>query len=101
VDESPTPLDAPPSAPSPRTGTAGVLHIVPGPYSAPMSIRAATRFARGGFPSLHASRTNRLAVLALIASILLAAGGIGSALAFRFGGPGKTAAPASHDPTRP
>jgi hypothetical protein len=73
-----------------------VLQIVPGPYKAPISIRAAARFAQGGSlasygppPSMEglvAPRSNRLVVVALVFVALLAAGAVGTALAFRFGG---------------
>jgi serine/threonine-protein kinase len=65
--------------------------IVPGPYTAPMSIRAAARFAEvasGGAAHHGVGRRtpgNRLAVVVLVGVALLAAGSVGTALAFRFG----------------
>jgi len=68
--------------------------IVPGPYKAPISVRAAARFAQvasapptvpESLAALRRHTRTRLTVLVLVAAALVAAGAVGTALAFRFG----------------
>ena len=105
---SPPVVEVPPAetssvAPAPsesESALSAIQRILPGHYKAPMSVRAAATFARvstsgsilGGLGERRAA--SRVNVVALIALALLAAGGVGMGLAFRYGGAkGRGAAP--------
>jgi hypothetical protein len=77
--------------------------IVPGHYKAPISVRAAAKFAQSasippaetaGLGAFGRRSGGKVAVLALVALALFAAGGVGTALAFRFGRAHHAPAPA-------
>jgi serine/threonine-protein kinase len=79
---APAPAPPPPAEPPPP---ANPNQIVPGPYSAPISVRAAATFKQGALrgPAITGQPTSVGAVVALVALGLLAIGGIVGAVVLR------------------
>ena len=81
-----TPQPQPPPPPSPQAP--GGHQIVPGPYSAPMSVRAAASFAHGSSPGLALGGPppgSKAGTFALIVMAMLGLVGIGVAIALKYG----------------
>ena len=86
---TPQPQPQPPPAPPPPPQQAqGGHQIVPGPYSAPMSVRAAASFAHGSSPGLAMGGQppgSKAGTFALIVMAMLGLVGIGVAIALKYG----------------
>jgi serine/threonine-protein kinase len=81
----PMPIPAQPPAPAPPPPPANPNQIVPGPYSAPISVRAAATFKHSAMrgPAITGQPRSLGAVFALVALGLLAIGGIIGAVILR------------------
>jgi serine/threonine-protein kinase len=81
---------APPAPPPPpqQHQVMGGHQIVPGPYSAPMSVRAAASFAQGSSPGLAMvgqPPSGRRGGFAVAVMVLLGLSGMGLGIAFKYG----------------
>jgi serine/threonine-protein kinase len=105
TEPMPIPAPAPPQPPSQPPPSANPNQIVPGPYSAPMSVRAAATFKQGALrgPTITGQPRSMGAVFALVALGMLAIGGIIGAVVLRGikAGGGAPTASVSVAPTPP